>query len=288
MRVANFALLALSAISANARVLHSLLSRETSSVCASLANQPLAVHIVNGIPPVTIGIINVCLCTAGIADFMSSNIVAIAAVAVAGADATQAALTNLILSSASHRTCTYPDHSSGPVCSPNNVCGFTCGDGFVGTPQAFPTDCVCPAPNIVCNGKCISAAACPSSVAAAPVKRDLEYAKRNSVCKVGYTACGVFGKSQAWECVDTQSDLESCGGCTVPLTFGSSRDVDCTAIQGVSDVSCVAGRCAVGRCLAGYTRSYDNSYCIRNADLEAVIDASVLASVYGLEHHPLS
>lgn len=86
--------------------------------------------------------------------------------------------------------------------------------------------------------------------------------------------------------VDSALNALSGGGCTVPLTLGSHQGVDCTAIQGVSDVACVSGRCVVDRCLAGYTLNHDKSYCVRNEDLQA-IDTSVLASSYGLEHVPL-
>lgn len=72
----------------------------------------------------------------------------------------------------------------------------------------------------------------------------------------------------------------------LPLTLGSPRGIDCTAIQGVSDVSCVSGRCIVDRCLSGYTLTDDKSFCVRDADLEA-LDTTILASSYGLEHVPL-
>lgn len=53
--------LAAAAATVDARVLHSLLSRDlTTDVCASLTNVALAVKISAGIPPVTIGIISMC------------------------------------------------------------------------------------------------------------------------------------------------------------------------------------------------------------------------------------
>lgn len=66
-----------------------------------------------------------------------------------------------------------------------------------------------------------------------------------------------------YECIDTRTNLESCGGCVVPYSLtGSSLDdddeeepdmgVDCTALPGVSDVGCHAGRCVVRKCAKGY------------------------------------
>ncbi|KZV88356.1 hypothetical protein EXIGLDRAFT_578118, partial [Exidia glandulosa HHB12029] len=59
-----------------------------------------------------------------------------------------------------------------------------------------------------------------------------------------------------WECLDVLSNLESCGGC--PLLSSTltgehhPTGVDCTAIEGVLDVSCLLGRCAVSRCGKGF------------------------------------
>ncbi|TFY74463.1 hypothetical protein EWM64_g9548, partial [Hericium alpestre] len=97
----------------------------------------------------------------------------------------------------------------------------------------------------------------------------------------------------AWECVDTISDLESCGGCTLPLTPYTPLGTDCTAIPGVADVSCLSGSCIVHRCLPGYVCSADSSECVRQ---HVPFAASFVAKEwqsedsamkYGLEHVPL-
>jgi len=56
------------------------------------------------------------------------------------------------------------------------------------------------------------------------------------------TACpvvGTHGIFSDYECIDTEHDLQSCGGC--PST-GSGRD--CTAIRGAWNVGCERGHCA--------------------------------------------
>lgn len=115
---------------------------------------------------------------------------------------------------ADHKSCSYPDNSS-PFCEAGNPCGFTCSDGFTPFPAKNPTSCVCESPKTVCNGVCGDFKGCASS---GPKKRDSQIRKR-AVCEDGLTPCGVFGwqgqrSSQAWECVDTTSDLESCTFCS--------------------------------------------------------------------------
>ncbi|WOO81668.1 Protein priA [Vanrija pseudolonga] len=58
---------------------------------------------------------------------------------------------------------------------------------------------------------------------------------------------GDEGNYDGFECIDTLRDLESCGGC--PDVDG----IDCTALPGASDVSCVLGQCKVHACDRGFT-----------------------------------
>lgn len=102
---------------------------------------------------------------------------------------------------------------------------------------------MCKAPKSECNGQCGDHASCGSKRAAANdlegllrrepqlLKRHFDSEKRELTkaekiewkalqgkrigqrlgCRDGWEACGVFGGSRnAWECVDTMNDLESC------------------------------------------------------------------------------
>jgi hypothetical protein len=70
--------------------------------------------------------------------------------------------------------------------------------------------CGCPAPNVVCNGNCVSPGACPSSTVTYIQKRWVGSGSCTEKGR-GWAACGVFGgAARAWECVDTARDLESC------------------------------------------------------------------------------
>ncbi|TBU34451.1 hypothetical protein BD311DRAFT_649633 [Dichomitus squalens] len=167
--------------------------------------------------------------------------------------------------SADHKTCYYPDHAE-PICTPGAPCNFKCKDGFVPQPPLWPIECVCEWPFQVCNGICGLYKACPSGK---PWRR--ENLRKRAACEPGMTACGIYGHTNvlgnAWECLDTATDLESCGGCATPLDAFSPRGVDCTAIPGVADVACQAGACAVKRCAPGYEVSADGTFCLTSNPL---------------------
>ncbi|KAI0785313.1 hypothetical protein BC629DRAFT_1288808 [Irpex lacteus] len=187
-----------------------------------------------------------------------------------------------VQTAANHKSCPYPENAQAS-CSSDNLCGFGCKNGFVPFPPLIPIECICPFPFKVCNGVCGSFKLCPSGK---PKKRELDAEEQRSLCPAGHTACGVFGfnSQDAWECIDTKSDLESCGGCTVEFGRTPALGVDCTAIPAVMDVSCVAGRCAVQRCQPGFVASANKAYCVR-AGFTAQGD--IPAAAYGLEHIPL-
>jgi len=58
------------------------------------------------------------------------------------------------------------------------------------------------------------------------------------LCPNGLFACALGGTHQ-FECVDVEADLRSCGGCVGEGLPG----VDCLALPGVRDVTCIRGKC---------------------------------------------
>ncbi|PPQ68127.1 hypothetical protein CVT24_002953 [Panaeolus cyanescens] len=249
---------------------------------------------------VNYGPIRGCFCISNLPGILATNPNAIAAVALSGKSAVIDAITDLINKCNGHQTCRYPPNSV-PACLPGNPCGFTCKNGFFPTPTKKPTSCTCPKPYTVCNGQCGLYKACPSG----HVKRELSGTARR--CPYGLTACGIPGRGlQSWECVDTRSDLESCkinvlplsstqlisigsssigGGCMLSLDplYPEGNGVDCSAIRGVSDVSCVRSRCVVHRCMPGFKPTpYGDNCTEEKHDTE-----ELLASQFGLEHVPL-
>lgn len=81
--------------------------------------------------------------------------------------------------------------------------------------------------------------------------------KRDGLCGT-QTACPLFDGSNEYECLDTQTHLESCGGCA---SEGTGRD--CTAIAGAADVACVSGQCVVSKCLPGFEANSTSSCILR-------------------------
>jgi hypothetical protein len=151
-------------------------------------------------------------------------------------------------------------YGTGVVPNSCDTCSFTCASST----------------NKPCGTNCIaSTATCASGL---PQKRDFDRRR----CPAGYEVCktgikGFGGRSGGWECVNTQADLESCGGCQQPLE-GRSAGVDCTAIVGMAGVTCVSGVCDVNSCLKGY--KLENNACIpttRSASSAASSSSAIAA-----------
>ncbi|KAI9439296.1 hypothetical protein H4582DRAFT_2076001 [Lactarius indigo] len=268
---------------------HPLDERDLLDVCASV-NTELVVPNILGILT-AVGVIDVCLCLSALPLFLKTNVVALLGVTIAGEPVVTDILTNIILGNAPGSNCKYPMHSK-PACIDRNPCRFTCTDGFTSFPPSNPTSCVCKAPKVVCNGKCVAPGACPSSNPLPPRKR---WVGSGSCTEMGHgwAACGVYGGgARAWECINTAHDLESCGGCVLPLTPYSPIGQDCTALPGVADVACHSGECVVRRCLPGYVVSHDGTSC-RSKHAHSYVgsaeedDEYMQVMRYGLEHRPL-
>ncbi|KAJ3487114.1 hypothetical protein NLI96_g3749 [Meripilus lineatus] len=246
----------LATLNVSARRFHGgLEARTTTDVCASIQNVPLTATLLGH--TITVGYINACICLSTLPSFVTSNAVCIAAVALSGAQSTVDKLKTLINNAPSHQTCTYPDNAVSQ-CSSGNPCDFTCIKGFSPYPAGNPTDCACSSPKRVCNGFCLNVASCPSI--SFPLRRSL-----GKTCKSGYTACSIHGYSaddDAYECIDTARDLESCGGCANPSGAGVAAGVDCSALPGVADVSCRAGKCDVSQCMPGWKLTPEGDGCI--------------------------
>ncbi|KAI9439298.1 hypothetical protein H4582DRAFT_129825 [Lactarius indigo] len=267
---------------------HPLDVRDLLDVCASFNTDYLAVLF-----RIPLHGADVCLCLSGIPLFLENDPVAILAVKTWGKLGVADTVTTIIQSYAASEHCSYPDRGM-PTCLNGDPCGFTCTDGFTPSPPSNPTTCACSAPNVVCNGKCVAPGACPSSNPLPPRKR---WVGSGSCTEMGHgwAACGVFGGgARAWECVDTAHDLESCGGCVLPLTPYSPIGQDCTALPGVADVACHSGECVVRRCLPGYVLSHDGTSCRSkhghghsHVAMAEEDEEYVQAMHYGLEHRPL-
>ncbi|PCH33632.1 hypothetical protein WOLCODRAFT_22134 [Wolfiporia cocos MD-104 SS10] len=90
-------------------------------------------------------------------------------------------------------------------------------------------------------------------------KRHLK-SRATHLCPDSMEACpiqGLSGLTGDYECLDTAAELESCGGCA---STGAGQD--CTAIEGVKNVGCEHGHCAIYTCAQGYKLSTDGQSCV--------------------------
>ncbi|KAF9007263.1 hypothetical protein BDZ89DRAFT_997258 [Hymenopellis radicata] len=89
-------------------------------------------------------------------------------------------------------------------------------------------------------------------------KRDALKSRSAPLCPLGLDACPIPGMEAGdYECMDTSSDLEACGGCP---SLGQGQD--CTAIDGAWNVACEEKRCIVYSCAPGFMKSYDGKTCV--------------------------
>ncbi|WVW79141.1 hypothetical protein I302_101107 [Kwoniella bestiolae CBS 10118] len=82
--------------------------------------------------------------------------------------------------------------------------------------------------------------------------------KKRALCPAGLTACKVSQyESDSFECIDTTSELESCGGCAHGEFNNPAGPlgVDCSALPGLArgGVTCNAGQCQAFACQRGWT-----------------------------------
>ncbi|KAL0948025.1 hypothetical protein HGRIS_010651 [Hohenbuehelia grisea] len=157
--------------------------------------------------------------------------------------------------------CEYPRFANA-LCVSGAPCFFTCARGYTANQDARTCECTARG-RIDCNNRCQLGTACVSGVA---IRR--EEARKREVghgCPRGQEMCGVRserGKEAAgWECLDVRTSLESCGGCMYSFDNAPATGRDCSAIQEVNSVSCVAGACQVQSCRLGYRVSGDGSNC---------------------------
>ncbi|WVF72438.1 hypothetical protein IAT40_007253 [Kwoniella sp. CBS 6097] len=85
----------------------------------------------------------------------------------------------------------------------------------------------------------------------------------NVHCPAGLTACKVDGADHlSFECIDTDEEIESCGGClhgsfnsrALTSPHADSRGTNCLTLPGVSPagVTCDHGQCKTYACEEGY------------------------------------
>ncbi|TNY19231.1 hypothetical protein DMC30DRAFT_418095 [Rhodotorula diobovata] len=145
---------------------------------------------------------------------------------------------------------------ANPIPSPNEQCASQSCDATTqkcaempsaGVPNGFG----CSIDSICASGWCSGSSIC--ALAASPASRNR---KRSMECPSHHIACST-GLGDGFECIDADTNLEQCGGCTADGT-----GIDCTAIFGVESVSCEAGRCLVLSCVPGLNVNAMGTECV--------------------------
>ncbi|WVR09768.1 hypothetical protein IAU60_006844 [Kwoniella sp. DSM 27419] len=80
--------------------------------------------------------------------------------------------------------------------------------------------------------------------------------REHAICPDGKTACSVFAAAESFECIDTTTELESCGGCMWGTYHNATATpgTDCSALRGAAlgATTCNQGRCETYACRRGY------------------------------------
>ncbi|KAF8314190.1 hypothetical protein DL93DRAFT_2080261 [Clavulina sp. PMI_390] len=193
------------------------------------------------------GAIDACICVSGIADFCQTNSIAASAFAIAGEAATYLALDVLITTGTPVSSCPGSSSPSGRKRSPADLARLEhkCDWGLT----------KCGLPTGLSYAEALAEAGYGSQEPTRTVNENGKKKKNEHII-----APFNYALVEAYECLDVQTNLESCGGCVAPYTLGLSKGeieslvpgVDCTAQEGVSDVECLRGACVVKKCRKGW------------------------------------
>ncbi|KAI0646329.1 hypothetical protein C8Q79DRAFT_962113 [Trametes meyenii] len=203
-----------------------------------------------------------CLCLRGIPGLVTDSRLASFVDVLGGTAVAEQALHLLVSASPFAQVCSYPPNSQ-PHCTGGNICGYRCNNPFT----TVGNSCV----NNHVAGRELAASPTPLGILSKSrlTKRAAitNFAGAQSTCAAHETVCGAYDRAgRAFQCIDVNTSLESCGGCTVPNPFnhisvGTDTGVDCSAIPHVDAVSCTSGICAVRSCRSGWKVNEEGTGC---------------------------
>ncbi|KAL8287291.1 hypothetical protein RQP46_003743 [Phenoliferia psychrophenolica] len=161
---------------------------------------------------------------------------------------------------------------NGAQCASDNSCYNFCGtDGVCGglnaecnsqDPSANGQNAItCNTPTFLCDTTTTNTCLLAPSQATRSRRRSLDVSSPPSYmverCATqDKTACHVPGFG--FECIDTTSNLESCGACP-----GTKESTDCSLLPGVAGVECNAGKCQITACDDGFAPEQGWKSCVR-------------------------
>ncbi|KAG6860318.1 hypothetical protein C0995_012714 [Termitomyces sp. Mi166 len=203
--------------------------------------------------------IRLCLCVKDLDIFLNSDIGVLLGGLLGSPDGL---LTKLKL------LCNFPTHSHR-LCVAGNPCAYECDPPYVKEGDK----CICKQPLTECNGVC---AYHPHGCSSAAPRKQLRetssitsYAAAVAICKPGQTVCGIPGRegTKDFECIDTRTTLDSCGGCIVQHPFSdgpaAAKGVDCGRLPGVITSNCSDYRCEITQCRSGWHLEAKRNECVK-------------------------
>ncbi|KAI5885652.1 uncharacterized protein SCHCODRAFT_02681702 [Schizophyllum commune H4-8] len=231
-----------------------LVNRDLIDICASV-DVSAVLHLLPPLVDIPSLDGKICLCIDDLDIFLSTYIDATVLLTILKGPL-KAALALLINTDPTRAHCPpVPPHASR-VCKVDDPCGIQCDKGYTRH-----------------GNICCPPSGCPSAALTRPNKRRLSsrvttYEEAQKTCRPRESVCGIAGHEGTldFECVDTTSTLDSCGGCVTPHGFPAaaiqSSGVDCAALPNVVEVGCKASKCVVNRCKESFVPSSDGSRCI--------------------------
>ncbi|KAI4524958.1 hypothetical protein K525DRAFT_291240 [Schizophyllum commune Loenen D] len=264
-----------------------LANRDLIDICASVDLEAV-LHLLPPLVDIPTLDGKICLCIDDLDIFLSTYIDATVLSTILKGPL-KAALALLINTDPTRAQCPpVPPHASR-VCKVDDPCGIQCDKGYTRH-----------------GNVCCPPSGCPSAALTRPNKRRLSsrvttYEEAQKTCSARESVCGIAGHEGTldFECVDTTSTLDSCGGCVTPHGFPAasvqSSGVDCAALPNVVEVGCKASKCVVNRCKDSFVPSSDGGRCVSvaakrqldlgslgNTDVDSTttLDSSIASDLY--------
>ncbi|BGP12309.1 hypothetical protein JCM10213_002587 [Rhodosporidiobolus nylandii] len=158
-------------------------------------------------------------------------------------------------------TCVSYDNCASPntLVNAGSTRECQCATGYVSDGNGGCTSAQAPGASALARRQLVNFAAKVAGTAYEPFSS--RSSNRALACPAGETACPL--PSGDFECVDTLSALDSCGGCLTATAADEKTGQDCLAIPGALNVQCVEGQCVVASCFRGWRLVEDgNGFCV--------------------------
>jgi len=147
--------------------------------------------------------------------------------------------------------------ANGQAFCKSGSCSFTCNPGFNQVGLACKAATASPLPRKK-RSTATTAFYCPQGEEACPVIGSQSLAAAMAASKAQGLLKFNPDTKGGYECIDTQSSLESCGGCA---SIGAGQD--CTKLPHASSMGCSEGKCVIFKCSIGFVANKAGTKCIR-------------------------